>query len=92
MNLREYYEVGRTRARMQRAIEDAIMELSPDFMEAHDLLSAISVSLERKYEQDISDIAHELKQLQEALNEADATQERGYDEMTLAKWDAEKQL
>ncbi len=69
-----------SRFQRQRDIERSITELSPDFIEAKEIISAIWASLDRKYEQDISDIDHEMKQLCEQLDEADATMQREHDE------------
>ena len=68
------------RFQRQQDIERLITEFSPDFIEAKEIISAIWASLDRKYEQDISDIDHEMKQLCEQLDEADATQQRDHDE------------
>jgi len=64
----------------QKAVERAITDFRPDFIEAEEILQALQVSLERRYEQDISDILHEMKQLREALQEADSTQQLEHDE------------
>lgn len=70
-----------SRLERQKAVERSIVDLAPDFIEAAEILDALTASLERRYEQDISDILHEMKQLREALLEADATEEREHDEM-----------
>lgn len=70
------------RFQRQQDIEQAITKFCPDFIEAVEILDALTASLERRYEQDIADILHEAKQLREALMEADATEEREHDEWT----------
>ena len=71
-----------SRFERQKAVERSIVDLAPDFIEAAEILDALTASLERRYEQDIADVLHEAKQLREALMEADATEEREHDEMT----------
>ena len=68
------------RFQRQRDIEESIVSFSPDFIEAKEIISAIWASLGRKYEQDISDIDHEMKQLCEQLEESDATMHREHEE------------
>ena len=71
-------------------IEQAITQVSPDFLETCDLLDAITGALETKYPgEDITEILHEFRQAKQMLEETDATQHREPDGMDLAKWEAE---
>ena len=75
-----------TRSQRQREIEDSIVKFNPDFLEMHDMLDAFTAVLSRG-DQDFPDILHEMKQLKEALLEADATKNTYRDDaMSLAKW------
>lgn len=90
-DLSDFLGAARTRVGKLLLIENAIRQVSPDYLETCDLLDAIMESLERKYEsEDVTDILHEFQQAKEQLEEADRTQHRGPDGMTLAKWNAEK--
>ena len=74
----------------QRQIEDSIVRFNPDFLEMHDMLDAFTAVLSRG-DQDFQDILHEMKQLKEALLEADATKNTYRDDaMSLAKWKREE--
>ena len=68
-------EKAKCRHVRQQEIEESIVQFRPDFLEMHDMLDAFSKALELRYEQDLGDIEHEMKQLKEQLQEADATQE-----------------
>ncbi len=68
------------RFQQQRKIEDAIMAFGPDFMESLEIMSAIMATLGRRYEQDISDVDQAFTDLKDALLEADATEQRAFDE------------
>lgn len=71
------------RVKLHTAVEDAIVDLHPDFGEAVELLDAIKAALGEDGE--APDIADAFDDLRKALNEAG---ECGPDEMTLAKDDA----
>ena len=75
-----------TRGARQREIEGAIMRLSPDYMEASEILAAIHASLRARYDDLLgAELEHDFKSLTEQLEEADATQHRELDIMDLAK-------
>lgn len=64
----------------QKAIEDAIMDFAPDFVETQEIASALMASLERRKEQDMTDILEAYYEFKDALLEADATEEREHDD------------
>ena len=90
-DLSDFLGAARTRVGKLLLIENAIRQVSPDFLETCDILDALFQSLERKYDnEDVTDILHEFQQAKEQLEEADRTQHREPDGMTLAKWEAER--
>lgn len=85
-------EGAKERHAIQRDIEEAIVQFRPDFIEVHDMLDAFTTALENRYEQDLSDIHHEMRQLKEALEEAEATKDAyEADEMEASKWEQIRQ-
>lgn len=92
-DLSSFIGAARTRFGKLLLIEQAIRQISPDYLETCDLLDAIVASLEARYaDEDITEILHEFRQAKQMLEETDATQHRGPDEMDLAKWAKEKDL
>ena len=74
-------------------IEQAITQVSPDFLETCDLLDAIVAALETKYaDEDITEILHEFRQAKQMLEETDATQIREPDGMDLSRQWRDKDL
>jgi hypothetical protein len=92
VNLAEIYSASRQRVKKQQVLEEYIDKFSPDYTEASELISVILGQLRHRYEDCLGvDLEHCFKELFEALEEADGTQPRAPDEMTLAKWDAGQQ-
>ena len=92
-DLSDFLGAARTRVGKLLLIENAIRQVSPDFLETCDLLDAIVASLETKYpDEDITEILHEFRQAKQMLEETDATQHRGPDEMDLSRQWRDKDL
>lgn len=82
-----------TRNARQQAVEAAILNFSPDYIEASEILDALLVSLKRRYEDESQDISHEAAQLKQAFEEADMIErDKGPDGCTLAKWALEEKM
>ena len=82
--LMSYFDPGKphpvTRFRMMKAAQDAIFDLRPTFEEAIALVKIMQHSLDLRYQQNIGDVAAAAQSLVDALNEADATEQREHDE------------
>ena len=92
-DLSDFLGAARTRVGKLLLIEQAITQVSPDYLETCDLLDAIVASLETKYaDEDITEILHEFRQAKQMLEETDATQHREPDAMDLSRQWRDKDL